>query len=322
MDARRADLLADLLTGRLELHDDHPDPENSDDHDDHDDHDDGDTDPTEAAADEPAENEADSPVPLGAPEYSADDGSDSDDAYVCGTGRAHPACSQQPSRHRTNRHRTERVPHRPARHRPARTPTDPARRHRARRPARHREPEPDPGHPRSGHQSLSHARRPSSPGRKRNKKRCTWKPLVRRPAPAGKPLVHVIIPYSTLTGADDHPGELAGYGPIPADLAREIAADAVWKRLLIDPESGTVLDHGRSTYRPPTALAEFVRARDGPAGSPICTPTGDQLRTRPHHRVVEGRHHQRTEPDERLYPPPPPQAPTRLESPNDQQRRR
>ena len=78
------------------------------------------------------------------------------------------------------------------------------------------------------------------------------------------------MPYSTLFGADDHPCELAGYGPIPAELAREIAADAVWRRLVTDPLSGALLDHGRTTYRPPVALSEYVRARDVRCRSPIC----------------------------------------------------
>ena len=78
------------------------------------------------------------------------------------------------------------------------------------------------------------------------------------------------MPFTTLTGVDDQPCELTGYGPIPADMAREIAADAVWKRLVTDPLSGALLDHGRTTYRPPTALADFVRARDVECRSPIC----------------------------------------------------
>jgi hypothetical protein len=82
--------------------------------------------------------------------------------------------------------------------------------------------------------------------------------------------VHVTLPFTTLIGADDQPCELAGYGPIPADLAREIAADGVWKRLLFDPLSGAVLDHGRTTYRPPAALADFVRARDARCRFPTC----------------------------------------------------
>ena len=90
------------------------------------------------------------------------------------------------------------------------------------------------------------------------------------PVTPGKPLVHVIVDHGTLTGADDRPAELTGYGPIPAELAREIAADAVWKRLVTDPLSGALLDHGRTTYHPPAALADFVRARDVTCRFPTC----------------------------------------------------
>ncbi|GAA3085534.1 hypothetical protein GCM10010464_56900 [Pseudonocardia yunnanensis] len=92
-----------------------------------------------------------------------------------------------------------------------------------------------------------------------------------RPVSPGKPLVQVIMPLSTLMGADDQPCELVGHGAVPADLAREIATDAVLKRLVYDPLSGALLDHGRTTYRPPAALADFVRARDVYCRSPICT---------------------------------------------------
>jgi hypothetical protein len=57
--------------------------------------------------------------------------------------------------------------------------------------------------------------------------------------------------HSTLLGVDDQPAELVGHGPIPACLAREAAADAVWRRLVTDPLSGTVLGYGRTTYHPP-----------------------------------------------------------------------
>ena len=78
----------------------------------------------------------------------------------------------------------------------------------------------------------------------------------------GKPLIQVVIPYSTLIGADDQPAELVGVGPIPASLARETAADGIWRRLITDPLSGTLLDHGRTTYHPPAGLADHVKARD------------------------------------------------------------
>lgn len=87
---------------------------------------------------------------------------------------------------------------------------------------------------------------------------------------AAKPLIHVIVPITMLMGLDDTPAELVGHGPIPADLAREIASGGTWRRLLTDPQSGTLLDHGRTTYTPPVGLADHVRARDLYCRSPIC----------------------------------------------------
>jgi hypothetical protein len=95
-------------------------------------------------------------------------------------------------------------------------------------------------------------------------------PVWPQPVNPGKPLVHVLMPFSTLLGLDEQACELVGHGPIPAELAREIAADATLKRLVHDPVSGALLDHGRTTYRPPAALADFVRARDVHCRGPIC----------------------------------------------------
>jgi hypothetical protein len=91
-----------------------------------------------------------------------------------------------------------------------------------------------------------------------------------RPVTPGKPLIQIVMAHSTLIGADDHPAELVGHGPIPADLARDTATDAVWHRLVTDPLSGTLLDHGRTTYHPPAGLADFVRARDTYCRFPHC----------------------------------------------------
>jgi hypothetical protein len=75
--------------------------------------------------------------------------------------------------------------------------------------------------------------------------------------------LNVTVPASVLLGISDHPGQLAGYGPITADTARLIANDATWRRLLTDPMSGAVLDVGTTTYRPPAALDRHVKTRDG-----------------------------------------------------------
>lgn len=88
----------------------------------------------------------------------------------------------------------------------------------------------------------------------------------RRPA-----VVHVTVPLTTLAGADDEPAELDGYGPIPADAARLIAADATLRRLLTDPADGQLLEYGRATYAPPQTLADFVIARDRTCRFPTTT---------------------------------------------------
>jgi hypothetical protein len=83
--------------------------------------------------------------------------------------------------------------------------------------------------------------------------------------------VFITISAATLLGIDDQPAELHGYGPIDAVRARALAAGGVWRRIVTDPRSGTVLDVGRTRYRPPAALAEHVRLRDRTCVRPGCT---------------------------------------------------
>ncbi len=89
--------------------------------------------------------------------------------------------------------------------------------------------------------------------------------------PHRRPLtVNVTIDLPTLLGLAENPGELAGYGPIPASLAREIAADARWKRFVTEPLTGNLLDFGREHYEPPQALKDFLIARDRTCRFPGC----------------------------------------------------
>ena len=64
---------------------------------------------------------------------------------------------------------------------------------------------------------------------------------------------------------------LEGYGPVTPDVARALSLGGTWRRLVTDPGSGAVLDVGRSRYRPPAELAEFVRTRDGTCVRPGCS---------------------------------------------------
>jgi hypothetical protein len=90
--------------------------------------------------------------------------------------------------------------------------------------------------------------------------------------PHRRPLtVNVTIDLPTLMGLAENPGELAGYGPIPASVAREIAADARWKRFITDPITGNLLDYGREHYEPPQALKDFLIARDRTCRFPGCS---------------------------------------------------
>ncbi|WP_086664135.1 HNH endonuclease signature motif containing protein [Lentzea kentuckyensis] len=82
--------------------------------------------------------------------------------------------------------------------------------------------------------------------------------------------LYVAVSAATLMGVSDQPGELAGYGPITADLARELAGDSTWRRLLTDPATGEALEFGTSTYRPPAALRRFVWMRDRTCRFPSC----------------------------------------------------
>jgi hypothetical protein len=75
-----------------------------------------------------------------------------------------------------------------------------------------------------------------------------------------RPHLQVTVAATTLLGLDQQPGELSGVGPITAEMARAIAGDATWTRLLTDPTSGVVTDYGTTQYRPPESLARLVRA--------------------------------------------------------------
>jgi len=81
--------------------------------------------------------------------------------------------------------------------------------------------------------------------------------------------LQVIAPIGTLAGLDDNPAELVGYGPIPAEVGRALAADAHWRRVLTDPATGTVLDLGHRRV-PTPALARLVRHQQSCCVFPGC----------------------------------------------------
>ncbi|HEX6338633.1 MAG TPA: DUF222 domain-containing protein [Jiangellaceae bacterium] len=87
--------------------------------------------------------------------------------------------------------------------------------------------------------------------------------------------LNLTVPFTTLIGIDDEPGVLHGYGLIHPVVARRIAAEATWRRVLTDPTTGAVLDYGTTKYAPPRHLAEHVIARDVTCRFPTCIWTAE-----------------------------------------------
>jgi hypothetical protein len=90
------------------------------------------------------------------------------------------------------------------------------------------------------------------------------------PSPAAQVLI--TVPVFSLLGVTDEPAVLDGYGPIPASMARELVADGAdsFHRVLTDPRDGAPLEIGRTSYRIPKAMRQWLRMRDGKCPFPGC----------------------------------------------------
>jgi hypothetical protein len=84
--------------------------------------------------------------------------------------------------------------------------------------------------------------------------------------------VLVTVPVFSLRGLTDEPAVLDGYGPIPASMARKLVADGAdsFHRVLTDPRDGAPLEIGRTSYRVPKAMRQWLRLRDGKCPFPGC----------------------------------------------------
>ncbi|MDR6414377.1 hypothetical protein J2808_001105 [Pseudarthrobacter sulfonivorans] len=90
--------------------------------------------------------------------------------------------------------------------------------------------------------------------------------------PSPKAQVLVTVPVFALMGLTEEPAMLDGYGPIPPSTARALVADGAesFHRVLTDPRDGAPLEIGRSSYRIPKALRQWLRLRDGKCPFPGC----------------------------------------------------
>ncbi|MDQ1059606.1 hypothetical protein QFZ23_003507 [Arthrobacter globiformis] len=84
--------------------------------------------------------------------------------------------------------------------------------------------------------------------------------------------VLVTVPVFSLLGLTEEPATLDGYGPIPASMARRLVADGgtSFLRVLTDPRDGAPLEIGRTSYRIPKHMRQWLRLRDGKCTFPGC----------------------------------------------------
>ncbi len=88
-----------------------------------------------------------------------------------------------------------------------------------------------------------------------------------------KGVVDIHVDLETLTRLTDHPGELAGYGPVIADIARQVTESqqgAEWRVTATDPDTGELVYVGTTRRRPTAGLRRRVEARDRTCVFPGC----------------------------------------------------
>ena len=92
--------------------------------------------------------------------------------------------------------------------------------------------------------------------------------------PTSRHRVNVVVPVLTLMGLDDTPALCDGIHPLPAQMARDLAAaEPVWHRVFTDPLPGRFLPVPADRYRPTTAQIEHLRLVHPCCALPCCTHT-------------------------------------------------
>jgi len=86
-------------------------------------------------------------------------------------------------------------------------------------------------------------------------------------------VVDLCVDLGTLVGLNDAPGEIAGFGPVIADIARQVVErqqDAEWRFTVTDGATGLVIDNGITSRRPTTEQRRHAQARRRSCVFPGC----------------------------------------------------
>lgn len=88
-----------------------------------------------------------------------------------------------------------------------------------------------------------------------------------------RPLVDIRVDLETLVGLAEKAGEIPGWGPVIADIARQIVErqpDGEWRVTVTDPDTGAVLADGTTKRRPTAAQRRYLEARQTTCSNPRC----------------------------------------------------
>ncbi|MBT8246782.1 MAG: HNH endonuclease [Acidimicrobiia bacterium] len=91
--------------------------------------------------------------------------------------------------------------------------------------------------------------------------------------PGRRGSIDIHVDLTTLTRLDNQAGDLAGYGPVIADIARQVAEQetrAEWRYTITDPDTGRVVHNGITRRRPTRDQRREVEARDPRCIFPGC----------------------------------------------------
>ncbi len=93
------------------------------------------------------------------------------------------------------------------------------------------------------------------------------------PTGGGRGTVDLRVDLATLAGLDDRSGDLNGYGPVVADIARQVAEwqdSAEWRFGIVQPDTGAIVHTGTTRRRPTAAQRREVEMRDATCAFPGC----------------------------------------------------
>lgn len=85
--------------------------------------------------------------------------------------------------------------------------------------------------------------------------------------------VDLVMTLDAFLGLDDTPADCLGSGPIPAQAARELLAEAAlvtFRRVIVDGDSGHVIETGTKRYKLTESQREFILLRDRTCRHPGC----------------------------------------------------